>query len=372
MIKNIKITSDNDFLFIPFENAQEEPYLVTNIDGLGPLNATVNTSENGFVDGGEYISSHIGIRPITIYIQYNNDSGIPVESLRNRIVRLASVKKEIRLDVETSLRNYYIYGVVEKNEQVIFSYTCGAVISMLCPYPFFKTQEKATATNSIEQGVTFPIINSHEESYEILLGKPDDWDEHFYKYYYINNGEYVINYDPIWNNSKTYYYKVITPEIIFNNQVINFYYINNDSTQICYPTITIKFIETGTDLINKGIRKLKINCLNGSEYNEDMILNFGETDGGSFTYYDWVSQLVLNDKIIIETEPGKKSIKIHKNDSSIINIIYALQDLKKWIKIIPNESSISNITFNYLLSNDSSEDLLCLYNVSWYERYESI
>lgn len=321
MIKSVKISNENDFLYVPFENAQEEPYFITNIEGLGPVSATVNNSENSFVDGGEHISSHIGIRPITIYIQYNNNANETVEELRDRIVSLASVKKEIRLDIETSYKKYFIYGIVEKNEQVIFSYTCGAVISMLCPYPFFRTQERATATTSLEKGLTFPIKSNENK---------------------------------------------------FINDIIKAYYIDNNSTQTCFPTIRIKFIDNGAALIEKGIRKLRINYHYGSNVNS-MLLNFGSINGsGTFNYYDWVSNIFGNDELIIETEPGKKSIRLYRSDIEIKNVLYMLDDFKYWISIVPDSNRNSSISFDFLNSSNAKTSLLCLYNISWYERYESI
>lgn len=321
MIKSVKISDENDVLFIPFINAQEEPYLVTNIDGVGPLNATVNISENSFVDGGEHTSSHIGARPINIHILYNDNVDETVEELRNRIVRLASVKKEIRLDIETATRNYFIYGIVEKNEQVIFSSACGVVISMICPYPFFRSQENATATSSMETGVTFPITNN---------------------------------------------------AIVFENKIIDVYYINNDSTQECYPTVKIKFISTGTDMSNHGVRKLVINYFYNDNLHHNMTLNFGHFVGSSFSQYDWATGIQKNDEIVIETEPGKKSVKLYKNNGTVINILYCLEDLKTWLRILPNNGN-SSISFSFYDQNGAvSNSIMCLYSISWFERYESI
>lgn len=112
---------------------------VRNLDGLGPVTASVNTSPYGIVDGEAYNGSNVGKRNIVITMGFNPDwADNTYSSLRTLLARYFSPKQSVRLIFESDERPpVEISGYVESNEPNIFSKDPENQISIICPEPHF-------------------------------------------------------------------------------------------------------------------------------------------------------------------------------------------------------------------------------------------
>lgn len=322
MINSVTVKNEiGSSISIPLNNSQTAPYYITNIDGLGPVSANINTSENGFTDGSNYISSSIPQRDISITIGYR-DIDLSVEELRNHLVSVLGVKSLVSLLIETDLRTYRIDGYIESNEQIIWSSVCGAIVTIICPDPFFRTSDHIEATYISELGVKFPIT---------------------------------------------------TNQIVFANRFDYVYFINNMTSQKCYPTITITFVDIGSSIVSKKVKSIVLSYFYNDRIDTIMKIDFGEYVGSTFKYDDWAQSIEKGDQLIVCSEPGKKSIRL-RSVSKNENVLYRLRDLKNWIEIKPNvddDPNTSKIVIDFEFTTGSEKPTV-ISTIAWRERYESI
>lgn len=138
----------------------EENYQVTDISGLNPPNATINTSNYANSDGSSFNSSKISNREIVITIYINGD----VQKNRLTLYKYFRNKEWCKLYYTDDSRDVFIEGYVQTLEVNAFVQKQVAQISILCPNPYFKDIE--TIIQSISKSIkkfTFPFsININE------------------------------------------------------------------------------------------------------------------------------------------------------------------------------------------------------------------
>lgn len=130
------------------ENSQG--FAIISMDGLGPGEADINTSEWVTVDGSHYNSAHLKSRTISLELQYVPTAiDESVADVRRRTYTYFPIKKEVKLVFEctdikerSTTRYYYITGYVQQNKQNIWSQKEGCSIEINCPDPYFKDTEK--------------------------------------------------------------------------------------------------------------------------------------------------------------------------------------------------------------------------------------
>ena len=141
---------------IPFTDGIEEtdPVQIRNIDGLGPVVATVNTTQYGAIEGVTYDGSTTGSRNIVLRIGFNpNWVDQTYESLRAIIYRYFMPKSNITLKFSsTHLPDVQIDGIVESCDPVIFSQDPEIQISIICVKPSF-----ISSSATVLSGVTLPL-----------------------------------------------------------------------------------------------------------------------------------------------------------------------------------------------------------------------
>ena len=115
----------------------ETKYQITNISGLNPVNANINTSDIAGVDGAAFNSSKLQSRNIVITIKINGD----VERNRLLLYQFFSVKQKCKLYYKNNSRNVFINGHTETFEVEHFSQSQKAQISIICPQPYLKDME---------------------------------------------------------------------------------------------------------------------------------------------------------------------------------------------------------------------------------------
>lgn len=138
----------------------EKNFQVTNIEGLTPPKATINTSNFANGDGSDFNSSKIPNREIVITVYINGD----VQTNRLTLYKYFRSKNWCKIYYKDDQRDVYIEGYVQTMEAPIFTQKQVAQISILCPDPYFKDVE--TIVQSISKALkkfTFPFsININE------------------------------------------------------------------------------------------------------------------------------------------------------------------------------------------------------------------
>lgn len=139
----------------------ETNFQVTNVEGLNPPNATINTSDFANGDGSAFNSSKIPNREIVITVYINGD----VQTNRLTLYQYFRNKNWCKIYYTDDQRDVYIEGYVQDFEAPIFTQKQVAQISILCPDPYFKDIE--TIVQSISKALkkfTFP--------FSINIGEP--------------------------------------------------------------------------------------------------------------------------------------------------------------------------------------------------------
>lgn len=113
----------------------ESKYQVLDVGGLNPPKTQINRSTVGSLDGSTYNSSRLEERNIVITVKLNGE----VEETRLELYQLFSLKRECKIFYKNNRRDVYIAGYVESIECDYFVNNETMQISIVCPYPFFKT-----------------------------------------------------------------------------------------------------------------------------------------------------------------------------------------------------------------------------------------
>lgn len=123
----------------PLGGAETDPFQIRNIEGLGPVNASVNTSPIASSHGDRYVGSSVGARNIVLTVKPNpNWQDTTYESLRKLLYSYFMPGYKVRLVFESDeFSPVEIFGYVETNEPAIFSKDGEINISVICPYPYF-------------------------------------------------------------------------------------------------------------------------------------------------------------------------------------------------------------------------------------------
>lgn len=136
MIKTVTVTNYlGDKMILDLFNPKRSGFAVKGITGLGPVKATVNTTEVPTDDGSLYNSARLNERNIVISLGFD---WIPlIEDARHKTYQYFPLKKKLNLVFETDRRVVQTDGYVESNDPDIFSSSEGCSISIICPDPGF-------------------------------------------------------------------------------------------------------------------------------------------------------------------------------------------------------------------------------------------
>lgn len=141
MIKKVTVYQKQDrsdaftmVLTSPTNVTNKTGFAIDKIDGLGPVEADINTTEM-VVDGNLFNSARIGERNIVLSLIFYSETGTGVEEVRQRSYQLFPTKRLVWVEVETDYRTIRTQGYVEKNEPDIFSNESKTQVSIICPDP---------------------------------------------------------------------------------------------------------------------------------------------------------------------------------------------------------------------------------------------
>lgn len=130
------------------DRAETDLIQVRNITGLDPVNASVNTSPFGSVDGTSYVGSSVLSRNIVLTLGPNPDwINWTYESLRRLLYQYFMPKRPVRLTFYSDdMIPVEITGIVESVEVNQFSKDPEIVISVICPDPYFTALDPKVIT----------------------------------------------------------------------------------------------------------------------------------------------------------------------------------------------------------------------------------
>lgn len=160
MIRTVTVTNYlGERLEMPLERPEKSGFIIKKIEGLGPVKATVNTSEVSTTDGAIYNSARLNQRNIVLTLGFWGNPS--VEDVRQKSYKYFPIKKKVTLLIETDNRIAETDGYVESNEPDIFSKEEGAVISVICPNSYFRAagQVNSTVFYGVEPAFEFPFSN---------------------------------------------------------------------------------------------------------------------------------------------------------------------------------------------------------------------
>jgi Phage tail protein. len=162
MIKSVKVINYlDDILVLELARPDLSGFEVRDIQGLGPVKATINTSKVSTRDGVVYNSSTLDGRNIVLQLGFLNAP--TVEAVRLRSYQHFPLKTEVEIVIETDTRLVRTYGRVESNEPTIFGKDSSAQISIVCPDAYFYDAgpegEITTSFYGTTGGFEFPFSN---------------------------------------------------------------------------------------------------------------------------------------------------------------------------------------------------------------------
>ena len=148
---------------------EKSGFLIRKIDGLNPAKADINTTAFMSSDGSLYNSARINTRNIVMNLVLLPNPTI--EDTRQLLYKYFPIKKPIRFSITTDNRVAEAIGYVESNLAEIFSSQESTAISIVCPNPYFFSEESIVTTFSGNSpSFTFPFSNNSLTSKLLVLG----------------------------------------------------------------------------------------------------------------------------------------------------------------------------------------------------------
>ena len=157
-------------LTIKLANPFDVGMAITEITGLGPVNANIITTDNATMDGAVYNSSRLSYRNIVITMKLlgTDANSQSIEATRHNVYKYFPIKKPLWLIFESDKRSAMIQGYVESNEPEIFSDWEKTQISIICPDPYFKALNgMVTNFSGIEPLFQFSTDLNEEPTFEL-------------------------------------------------------------------------------------------------------------------------------------------------------------------------------------------------------------
>lgn len=122
------------------------------IEGLDPVPQTLSLTDGYNVDGKYFHGVHANERNIVLYILL---CGNDPQATRINLYKTLGTGSKTTLTIQTKNRNCTISGWIESNDIDMFSGAVIMQVSIICPYPYFKSTTQNTVTISGGSAVTF-------------------------------------------------------------------------------------------------------------------------------------------------------------------------------------------------------------------------
>jgi hypothetical protein len=148
--------------------AETDLIQITNIDGLEPVKASVNTAPFGSIDGTSYVGSSVTDRNIVLTVKPNpNWNEWSYEGLRRLLYSYFMPKRPTKLVFYSDdMDPVQIGGIVESVDVNQFSKDPELVISVICPNPYFSSLDPITLVGQTVRETDDPIEIDYNGSLE--------------------------------------------------------------------------------------------------------------------------------------------------------------------------------------------------------------
>lgn len=130
-------------------------FTITEITGLSPADATINTSTMALVDGAKFNSSKVNMRVIDVAFVIN------AEPSKNRIkvYKVLKPKQAVEVAYKGDYRDVFIEGYVQSVDVDYFAMKQSVTVSILCTSPYFRqAQEMVNELSAIIGMFHFPFV----------------------------------------------------------------------------------------------------------------------------------------------------------------------------------------------------------------------
>lgn len=272
MIRSITITNYlNESMIIDMMSPEKSGLAVSNIDGLGPAEANISSSDLASSDGAIFNSARLSTRQLvfTLLLVPNEqiDEISNAEKVRRQIYKYFPIKKKATITFKTDEKEAYVTGYVETCEPTIFDQNTSVDVTVLCLDPhFYDISEMSTKFSGNVAAFSFPFSSIDTSiKFGSIITKT------YNNIYYSGDSEVgiLINMHAVGEVRNVKIYNTNTHEsMIFNDDQIK---ALTGSTIVNGDDINISTIQG-----NKTIKLLR----NGVEYN---ILNALNRDADWFT-----------------------------------------------------------------------------------------
>lgn len=139
--------------------SQNTAFTITEIQGLNPPSATINTSQIALMDGAKFNSSKLNMRTINVAF------AIEYAAAKNRIevFKVLKSKQWIKLTYNGQYRQVWIEGYIGSIDISYFEMKQIVTCSITCPSPYFKGAQ--TIVNELQNIISafhFPFSSTEE------------------------------------------------------------------------------------------------------------------------------------------------------------------------------------------------------------------
>lgn len=138
---------------------QNSPFTVTEIQGLNPPTAIINTSAVALIDGEKFNSAKLNMRTINVAF------AIEYQAAQNRIevFNVLKSKQYVKLTYNGLYRKVWIEGYIQSIDITYFAMKQIVTAAILCPSPYFKgAQEMVNELTNIISAFHFPFASTEE------------------------------------------------------------------------------------------------------------------------------------------------------------------------------------------------------------------
>jgi len=145
--------------------SQNSPFTISDIQGLNPPEATINTSQLALIDGAKFNSSKLEMRQIEVAF------AIEYQAAKNRIevYKVLKSKQYVKLYYNGDYRKVFIEGYISSINISYFEMKQIVTCSILCPSPYFKEAEQIVSELlNIINMFHFPFSSTEEP--QIVFG----------------------------------------------------------------------------------------------------------------------------------------------------------------------------------------------------------
>lgn len=142
------------------------PFIVRDVAGLGPVQATISSSTSAGQDGVAIQASRLGDRNVVLKVGYHPDyqRNKTVQALRRDLYSYFAPKREVQLVFNNDdYADVRIIGVVESHEPVIFSKDPEVSISLICEDSYFKAI-RSIEINGFNNSKVYPSFIGNGEA----------------------------------------------------------------------------------------------------------------------------------------------------------------------------------------------------------------